>query len=179
MDVRRIEARDARDDRNVVAQPRDGQFPRWFLWSVGAMMVFAMAFAGLGRIERERAGPPVLAPVAEQITILFDERIDGSVEILRESDRTLLDRLPSDGSGFLRGVFRSLKRDRVIRSIPQGEPYLLVRRTNGRVSIVDAVSGERINLNGFGPTNLATANRVLDAGLAADPSQPERAASRL
>ena len=55
--------------------------------------------------------------------------------------------------GFFRGALRALARDRIARKIGPEQPFKLISRTDGRLTLFDPVSGQRVDLESFGPTN--------------------------
>jgi putative photosynthetic complex assembly protein len=68
-------------------------------------------------------------------------------------DGVLLAELPPATNGFIRGVLRSLVRER--RSQDQGDdaPFRLARHQNGRLTLEDLATGRLIDLRAFGVTN--------------------------
>lgn len=139
-------------------------FPRWFLIGAGSLMALAIVSAAIGRQQKLTAGPASQPPVVAQVSIRFDAQTDGSLLIRRLPDDRVIERLPSDGSGFMRGIHRSLNRDRLMRQLAPGAPYTLVRRANGRLAVIDPLSGERIELDGFGPSHSLHVGRLIDQG---------------
>jgi len=63
--------------------------------------------------------------------------------------------------GFVRGVLRALSRERHSRGIGSEPPFKLVAHVDGRVTLMDPATGERIDLGSFGPTNIAEFARFL------------------
>ncbi len=57
--------------------------------------------------------------------------------------------------GFVRGTLRALARERVRRHIGAEAPLRLVAHHDGRLTLIDPATGERIGLEAFGSTNLA------------------------
>jgi putative photosynthetic complex assembly protein len=90
----------------------------------------------------------------------------------------VLEVLPRDGSTLLRGVLRSLHRERAAKRVDRDGPFLLARRADARHSIIDPATGSRIELDGFGPSHSAAMARLMDLGLAkgspAIPAGPAR-----
>lgn len=141
-------------------------FPRWFLLGAAGLMISTMVFAFVARQTDAGALRVSRAPDAAQVMIRFDEQPDGSVLVRRLPDDTVLDVLPRDGSTFLRGVLRSLHRERAMKRVDRNAPFLLARRPDARHAIVDPVTGSRIELDGFGPSHSAAMARLMDLGLA-------------
>ena len=141
-------------------------FPRWFLLGAAGLMISTMIFAFVARQTDAGALRISRAPDIAQLTILFDEQADGSVLVRRQADGTVLDVLPRDGSTFLRGVLRSLHRERAMKRVARNAPFILARRPDARHAIIDPVTGSRIELDGFGPSHSAAMARLMDLGLA-------------
>jgi putative photosynthetic complex assembly protein len=141
-------------------------FPRWFLYGVGGLMIVTMIFAFVARQTDTGALRVSRAPDVAQLAIRFDEQADGSVLVRRIVDDHALEILPRDGSTFLRGVLRSLQRERAMRRVDRDAPFMLVRRLDARHAMIDPVTGSRIELDGFGPSHSAAMARLMDLGLA-------------
>lgn len=138
--------------------------PRWFLIGAAALLLATIAAAAGARYQRLTSGPAPVSPVAVQVELRFDHQADGSVLLRRQPDDRVIEVLPADGSGFMRGVLRSLERDRALRRLDPTAPYALLRRENGRQAIVDSLSGRGIELDGFGPSHSEAVGRLIDTG---------------
>jgi hypothetical protein len=57
--------------------------------------------------------------------------------------------------GFVRGALRALSRERHARGIGSVPPFELVAHVDGRITLVDPSTGQRVDLESFGPTNTA------------------------
>ena len=126
-------------------------FPRWVLWSVGFLLVFTLLAVGLIRITGN--GPDQLAAATLNERLLrFEDRPDGGVAVIDGVTGRLLTTMTGE-QGFLRGAVRALARDRAARKIGSEQPFNLISRTDGRLTLFDPVSGQRVDLESFGPTN--------------------------
>ena len=68
----------------------------------------------------------------------------------------------------LRGVdeevalaLRALARERKIRGLDGSQPFLLIGRADGRLTLEDPATGQRIDLESFGPMHAGTFARLL------------------
>ncbi|MFN5254812.1 MAG: photosynthetic complex assembly protein PuhC, partial [Limnohabitans sp.] len=61
----------------------------------------------------------------------------------------------SGEQGFLRSTLRALARERQREKISAEAPFLLIGRTDGRLTLLDPATGQRIDLESFGPSNAA------------------------
>jgi len=50
---------------------------------------------------------------------------------------------------------RALSRERHARGIGSAPPFNLVARADGRITLMDPATGQRVDLESFGPTNTA------------------------
>jgi putative photosynthetic complex assembly protein len=57
--------------------------------------------------------------------------------------------------GFLRSSLRALARERHREKISGDGPFLLIGRTDGRLTLLDPSTHQRIDLESFGPSNAA------------------------
>lgn len=136
-------------------------FPRLPLLAVGAVIAGAIGLAAMGPAAGGRSAPPAGAVVAER-TLRFEDRADGAV-VVREGMR------PDAGEvavfegeqGFLRGALRGLARLRKMDGLDGTAPFRLVAWADGRLTLTDAATGQRIDLEAFGPTNAAVFARLL------------------
>ena len=128
-------------------------FPRWVLWCVASLLTFTMGAVALVRITGN--GPDQLAATTITERLLrFEDRADGGVAVIDGETGRLLTTVTGE-QGFFRGALRALARDRTARKIGSQQPFKLISRTDGRLTLFDPVSGQRVDLESFGPTNAA------------------------
>jgi putative photosynthetic complex assembly protein len=128
-------------------------FPRWVLWTVGSLLLFSLASVGLVRITGN--GPDQLAAAVRSERLLrFEDRNNGGVAVVDGSSGKLLTIMTGE-QGFLRGTVRALARERVSRKLGPEQPFQLISRTDGRLTLFDPTTGQRVDLESFGPTNTA------------------------
>ncbi len=65
--------------------------------------------------------------------------------------------------GFLRGTLRALARDRMARNLSPDVPFELALLQDGRLCITDPLTHKSIDLQAFGPDNLAVFVQILNA----------------
>ena len=75
--------------------------------------------------------------------------------VYAEADGHLVELLPPGSNGFVRGVLRGFARERRRNEVGQAPPFRLTRCSDGRLSLADATTGRTVELEAFGPTNLA------------------------
>ncbi len=69
----------------------------------------------------------------------------------------------SGEQGFLRGTLRALARERKVRHLSPLSPFELALHEDGRLSITDTLTHQGIDLEAFGPDNLAVFVQILQA----------------
>jgi putative photosynthetic complex assembly protein len=97
----------------------------------------------------------------------FEDRGDGSIEVLDARDGRLVERVAPGSNGFLRGTLRGLARERKREGVGPDLPFKLIGRADGRLTLEDPGTGRRVDLESFGPTNAAVfAKLMVDAPVA-------------
>lgn len=138
----------------VDKSPVVNTFPRWVLWATGLLLVFTLGAVALIRITGN--GPDQLAAATlDERLLRFEDRPGGGVAVIDGETGKLLTVVTGE-QGFFRGALRALARDRIARKIGSEQPFKLIARTDGRLTLFDPASGQRIDLESFGPTNAAT-----------------------
>jgi putative photosynthetic complex assembly protein len=128
-------------------------FPRWVLWSVAGILVFTLGAVALVRITGNGPDQLAAATISERL-LRFEDRPGGGVAVIDGETGQLLTTVTGE-QGFFRGALRALTRDRTARKIGSEQPFKLISRTDGRLTLFDPVSGQRVDLESFGPTNAA------------------------
>ena len=64
-------------------------------------------------------------------------------------------------ASFLRGSLRALVRERGMRGIGNKEPFVVRARADGRLTLFDPATGERLDLESFGASNAAVYAKLL------------------
>ncbi|MEO1079577.1 MAG: photosynthetic complex assembly protein PuhC [Pseudomonadota bacterium] len=112
------------------------------------------------------------APVVDTRMLDFRDLPGGVVEVFDWDTQVLLERIPSGEGSFLRGVVRSLVRQRRGLKIAN-DPFELNLHADRRLVLRDPQTGEDVDLNAFGPTNLAVFSRLLShSGVPAQEPSP-------
>jgi putative photosynthetic complex assembly protein len=128
-------------------------FPRWVLWTVGALLLFSLVSVGLVRITGNGPDQLAAAVVSERL-LRFEDHSNGGVAVIDGSTGKLLTIMTGE-QGFLRGAVRALARERASRKLGPEQPFQLISRKDGRLTLFDPTTGQRIDLESFGPTNAA------------------------
>ena len=99
-----------------------------------------------------------------------EEAPEGAIAVIDAGTSEVVARYEGE-HGFLRGSLRALTRERALRGLGPAQPFQLVGHVDGRLTLRDPATGQRIALESFGPTNAAVYARLRDA-------RPEAVATR-
>ncbi|MGE4243405.1 photosynthetic complex assembly protein PuhC [Ramlibacter sp.] len=138
--------------------------PRGPLIAVGALALCAVLGAGLVRLSGETIRAPD-APVAAERALRFEDRSDGSIAVIDAASGRVVDTV-SGQAGFVRGTLRGLARERKRQGFGPEQPFMLLGRADGRLTLHDPTTGRMIDLESFGPVNAAEFARLLPAASA-------------
>lgn len=94
------------------------------------------------------------APVLWQRELVFTDTPDGQILVTDSFDSKEVTRFEGE-QGFLRGTLRALARERKRRNIGPQAPFQVIAHTDGRLTLLDPSTSERIDLESFGPVNSA------------------------
>jgi putative photosynthetic complex assembly protein len=130
----------------------DTAFPRGPLIAVGALLLTTLAAVGAARLDGATPRVQPDAPAVSLRELRFEDRPDGSIAVIDARDGQLVQRVEGE-SGFVRGTLRGLARERQRMGHGPQQPFHLVQRADGRLTLIDPVSGARVDLESFGPTN--------------------------
>ena len=128
-------------------------FPRWVLWTTACLLAFILSAVALVRITGNGPDQLAAATISERL-LRFEDSVGGGVAVIDGETGKLLTTITGE-QGFFRGAIRALARDRTARKIGSEQTFKLISRTDGRLTLFDPVSGQRIDLESFGPTNAA------------------------
>ena len=152
--------------RTVQARPAaPDTMPRGPLWLIGALLLAALAGVAGVRLSGTEIREPDAAAVAQR-SLRFEDRRDGSVAVLDARSGRQIESIHGE-AGFLRGTLRAMARERRKQGLGAEPAFELIARADGRLTLSDPATGERVDLESFGPTNAGVFARLLDA-------QPQR-----
>ncbi len=119
------------------------------------LAVLASQF-GIGK-SADRYGTPVA-----QRALRFADAPDGGILVYDGSSREVAMTLPQGTNGFLRGALRGLADRRRRGHLSSDAPFLLTAWDDGRVTIEDPLTQQRIAVSSFGPTQVKHFVALLD-----------------
>lgn len=149
----------------------------WPLWTLAWLAVGSLGLVGWQRQQVEpivaETDSRLVAPVTWERALHFEDRADGSIAVLDNPGRREVARLQGE-QGFARGALRTLAHARIRQGLGPAAPFVLTGYANARLTLSDPSTGTRINLESFGPSNVAVFARLRHAGLQApSPESPE------
>ena len=143
----------------LIRKAAPDHFPQWVLYCAAGIMAFSLISVGLIRVTGN--GPDQRAAAATlQRSLVFQDQKDGGVRVEDGVTGETLTVLHGE-QGFVRGSLRAMSRERYSRGIGSSAPFDLIARVDGRVTLFDPSTGQRVDLESFGPTNTAEFSRFL------------------
>lgn len=131
-----------------------GQGTPWPIWALGALLALTLAAVAW---QSQVGGGPVkdeTPSVQWQRSLRFEDRPNGDIGVLDAASQREVARFQGE-QGFLRGSLRALARERQRRGLGPQAPFELTGHVDGRLTLRDTATGQRIALESFGPTNSA------------------------
>jgi len=126
-------------------------FPRWVLLSVGCILAFSLVSVAAVRLTGN--GPDqTRGAVTVERSLRFEDRSNGDIAVIDGRSGDLLTTVQGE-QGFLRGAVRSLARERRTRQLGPEQAFQLIASADGRLTLFDPATGQRVELGAFGPTN--------------------------
>ena len=133
--------------------PEHEMVSRRALLTIGVTLASVLGAVAL--VQLTGHGPKRLdGPVASRRMLRFEYLPDGGILVLDHAGGQRLAVMTGE-QGFLRGVLRSLMRERRRSGLDLRAPLALLARPDGRLTLSDPSTGQRIDLESFGPSNLA------------------------
>ncbi len=138
----------------------DSSLGRLPLAACAALVLASLLGAGWVRLSGQNIRAPD-AEVTTQRALRFEDRPDGSVVVIDAASGRVFDTV-SGQAGFVRGTLRGLARERKRVGLGSEQPFLLLGRADGRLTLHDPATGRLIDLDAFGPLNASAFARMLD-----------------
>ncbi len=121
------------------------------LFAAGFLALLSIAVAGAVRLSGTTIRVPDAAPVLTR-SLQFQDRPDGGIDVIDTRTDRLVETVTGE-AGFVRGTLRALSRERKRSGIGPSAPFELIARADGRLTLVDPSTGQRVDLESFGPDN--------------------------
>lgn len=120
---------------------------------IGVLLLAVLVAIGLARWSGLDPRTPD-APIQWQRALQFKDLPNGDIAVLDHSNGQPVARFQGE-QGFLRSSLRALVRERHREQLGSDAPFLLIGRTDGRLTLIDPSTQQRIDLESFGPSNAA------------------------
>lgn len=138
-------------------------FPRWAIIAAGLVLGATILGAAIG----VRTGPVPVVPeggtVLASRDLQFRDRPDGSVLVSDARSGARVEMLEPGTSSFIRATLRALVRERRMGEFGTEAAFRLTALDNGRLTLEDLATGRTIDLVAFGPTQVESFARLLNA----------------
>jgi len=115
---------------------------------LAALILFVADFVDSGKLTREIDAQAVITK-----QLRFEDRSDGSIAVISATDGRVVKVIEGE-AGFVRGILRAMARERRIKEVNQAIPFELIARADGRLTLIDPATGNRIDLESFGKDNV-------------------------
>lgn len=153
------------------ARPQDNSPPRAALIAIVALLCVTLLLVAIARRSsidpaQDVATATDLTPIHAEAALHFADRADGAVIVSAAPDGNVVVVLQPGTHGFVRGLMRGLARDRRMRSIGAGPPFVLTQWHDGRLTLRDSATGRIIDLRAFGAAQTAAFAAILSAARA-------------
>jgi putative photosynthetic complex assembly protein len=132
--------------------PQSQGLNRPMAW-IGVMLLAMLVAVSLARWSGLDPRTPDAA-VQWQRDLLFRDVVGGDIAVLDHRTGQQVAQFSGE-QGFLRSTLRALTRERQRENLGKEAPFLLIGRTDGRMTLQDPSTGQRIDLESFGPSNAA------------------------
>ena len=119
-----------------------------------ASLLMAIILLIANYVQSGKLEPQVDAAVVTKKTLHFRDLPNGAVGVISADTGQMIAQVEGQ-AGFVRGILRALARDRRIRHISSDDAFELVSRSDGRLTLIDLATNNRIDLESFGKDNAA------------------------
>ncbi|MEM7081588.1 MAG: photosynthetic complex assembly protein PuhC [Pseudomonadota bacterium] len=140
--------------------PMERRFPPIM---VGAMITLALIGTGY-KSWFDPNGPAVLpeTPIEASRALRFEDVSDGRVVVIDAQTDQPIEYLEIGTNGFLRSTLRGLARARAPYGRGAETPFVIERRIDGQILLIDPVTHRFLDLRAFGKINADVFARYLD-----------------
>ena len=131
----------------------------WPIWAIGGLLALTLAVVAW---QSQIGGGPVKEDVPSvqwQRSLRFEDRPNGDIAVLDATTQREVAHFRGE-QGFLRGSLRALARERQRRGMGSQAPFELTGHVDGRITLRDTATDQRIALESFGPTNSAVFSQL-------------------
>ena len=131
----------------------------WPIWALGILLLLILAGVTLQMKVFGVAPPEPHEAVQWERKLSFVGQSNGDIAVLDVATKQEVARFQGE-QGFLRGSLRALARERQRSGMGPQAPFELTDHVDGRLTLRDTATGQRIALESFGPTNSAVFSQL-------------------
>jgi putative photosynthetic complex assembly protein len=142
----------------------------WAVKLLGGMLLLILMGVGFARLQGYSAQEADAATVWQR-DLIFTDGPEGTVLVIDASSQKEIAKFEGE-QGFLRSTLRALVRERRREGMGPETPLNLIGRADGRLTLLDPSTRQRIDLEAFGPTNAAVFGNLRFAGQADEANLP-------
>jgi putative photosynthetic complex assembly protein len=145
--------------QNTHSESPLGHGTPWPVRAIGGFLALTLAAVAW---QSQLGGGPVAAEtpsVQWQRSLRFEDRPNGDIAVLDAASQREVAHFQGE-QGFLRGSLRALARERQRSGMGPQAPFELIGHVDGRITLRDTATGQRIALESFGPTNSAVFSQL-------------------
>jgi putative photosynthetic complex assembly protein len=133
------------------------------LAGIGVVLAVAVIVAYAGRQEALTPGEAQGNAVPVRVLdIRFVEDEASTIRVVSDPGGSVLRTLPPGEGGFMRGVLRPLRRERMRLEVSYDDPYRLARWSDGRLTLADPGVDLLMDIAAFGATSVEAFATLLD-----------------
>ncbi|MFQ3594934.1 MAG: photosynthetic complex assembly protein PuhC [Sphingomonadaceae bacterium] len=154
--------------------------PKPVLWAIFAVVALTFALTGataVGLLDRpktaQQARIEAAVPVVSERILVFRDQSNGTLAIYEgQAPEPFATIAGGSNEGFVRGVIRSMGRERRMKGVGPEAPYHLRLWSDGRLSLEDLGTGRTVELDSFGADNRLSFLKLLPAASDAEARRP-------
>ena len=128
--------------------------------AVALILGGALLSATLARLSGY-AAPPAPPPIVATRLLTFTDLINGGIAVHTPATGARIATIPARDDGFLRMTLRLLAAARQRQHIGRHRPFELTEFAGGRMQLRDPATGLQVELEAFGPSNVAEFAQLL------------------
>ncbi len=147
-----------------MARSQSQPLPKTILLAAAALVAFSVVAILTGRIGEVGTVSLASSEPLVQRALKFEDRWDGGIDVIEEPEAEVIHVIEPGTNGFVRGVLRGFARHRKLEGMSHEPPFVLTAWTDGTMSLEDPLTGRKVPLDAFGPTNAEAFARLLRAG---------------
>ncbi|WP_242467333.1 photosynthetic complex assembly protein PuhC [Thiocapsa imhoffii] len=139
----------------------DRPFPRGILIALAALIAFTVLAVGIARLSGFDPSQEPRSPATVMRDVRFVDADNGFLQVYDFDTGELIEAIEPNEDGFLRGLLRTLLRERRLHQTDLDGPYRVSLRENGHFTIEDLSTDFYVDLRPFGRDNEAAIGRFV------------------